>query len=1103
MLLVEFKGNEMINIKPKLFTGIKLLIICALIVPAVFTSGSNSALAAPGILRWDRIDTPGSVANKNDVTTPSEVNRIAMGFDGKTFYSVDIANPNNATGADALYKSTDSGISWNDSIGQNLYQTMTPAEQANFRIWNVAIAPDNTGIIAAVINTNASTLPGSVWISIDGGDNWQNTNCPAVSNISAIDIAASSSGYDIAIGTRNGAGGGTIFNFNTSNNGNWAAQGLNGDIMALKCSPDYNNDATISAVYSNLNGTFINAGIHDFEANTTNWNSIYGSAPPEITTAGAGTSATINQIITADLELPSDFSGQAPSFRRYYICIDALNINAGIYRLDDTFCYWLMPATDTKRISSIAYYGSYTAGKLLAGEVLGSPCSAEVMTWFTDAPTTCPGTCWYQSVKPPTGAAGTDNCTGSGYGNAQVAWAPDGLTCYTATSSSGVLIPGVNWPNPYVTGNDLDESAFSLTLNNGETWNQLSLIDTRINLFTDIAPAPDCSNLYLASTNNGTNCSGFDSLWRSNISPIGFTWERILCKANTGQPCAAGQSDDAIIRLAGDRIDGQYVFWAARGTRAIWWSPDYGDYWEEISPRFNVQDMAAEDSTTLYILNAAGQIQKFTRPGNAWTSSATISTGLDTGYSIATAYTGVTPDNYKGDIIVGGTGAGNFDVAYSMDGGDTFNIITKLLPTRGNTLVVATSGYRSDGGIMAINFGGMYNWSIYEGEEAAWEAWWGGPPWPSPVTGLAISRNYYFYYSTPASLWAPATPYVRWAAANAGLDPAVSLGAAATPNTRLRICGGMEYGQPISIWVIDQRPYNPPAGGVWCYLDCLAWEGPAPTSPITLEPVSFDPVSGRAGQIHLTWDPECLSRGYRVQMAKDIDFNLLIVDIGSTWGGPFYTPHDLDTPVMIIPPGGGAIADSNNNIWNVPALEAGHTYYWRVRVQDVTTGDNIDSPWSWRESFMVRQGLRVTTPYYGPQLLAPDSGCGCRCDAPVCFSWSPFKETTAYQFELSEYADISSPLISTAISNGATAFQYNGTLNCNTNYFWRVRAIEPWPSDWSAVFSFMIQAEELPPPPVQPAPEPATPLWVWMVISVITLLAITVLGFLIRDRYYS
>ncbi len=196
-------------------------------------------------------------------------------------------------------------------------------------------------------------------------------------------------------------------------------------------------------------------------------------------------------------------------------------------------------------------------------------------------------------------------------------------------------------------------------------------------------------------------------------------------------------------------------------------------------------------------------MQKFTYNSSGWSSLKTISTGLDSGYSITTAYNGTTPDNDKGNIIVGGSGTGNFDVAYSTDDGATFTVIPKLLPTRDNTMVVASSGYRSDGYILAINSGGMYAWGIYTGVTADWETWWGGASYPSSVTGLSISRKYGFYFPTPASPWSPATPYIRWSSALANLDPTISLGT--QPTTRFRICGGLESGDLINVYAIDQR----------------------------------------------------------------------------------------------------------------------------------------------------------------------------------------------------------------------------------------------------------------------------------------------------------
>jgi hypothetical protein len=1084
------------NTKTKYVAAFRTLLIAIVIASIWPATCPKPSLAESDILKWGRIDTPGSVIEKSDIASPSEVNRIAIGSDGKTFYAVNTPSPDSTTGGRALYKSNDRGISWSDRFGQELYQAMTPAERVNFHVWNMAIAPDDVNLVAVVTNDSISNLPRNVWLSNDGGSNWQNTNCPTFDNISTIDVSMNYANHDIAIGTRTGGGGGNVWILkSTDPSHSWIPQGFAGDVMALKFSPNYSNDATIAIVYSDASGSYLNYGTHDLANNNTDWITAYGGSPPEVTTGGAGTSPRANQIITADLELTSDFSGQAPVLRRCYISIDAPTVNSGIYRFDNTTGYWLMPTTGTKRISSIAYYGNYASGKLLAGEALGNPCSATVMTWFTDSPTTCPIPCWYPAMKPPTGAAGTDNCTGSGYGNAQVAWSPDGSTAYVGTASSVILVAGINWPAPYLTGEDLDESAFSLSCNNGETWNQLALIDTRINQFVDITPAPDCTTIYLASVNDNIRCSGFDSVWRSQSSSNYSNWERVLCQTTTDQDCATGQSDIAILRLAGDKADGQVVFWSAVGTRKVMWSPDFGDYWIEINSRLISQDMSAEDSETLHILSSDGYVQKLTSSGADWICRTTTPTGLVSGYSIATAYTGLTPDNDKGNIIVGGTGTGLYDVAYSTDGGDTFKPITTQLPTRGNTMVVAHSGYKSNGEVFAINSGGMYEWSIYYGggtwswplpEINKWSTQWGGPSWPTPVTGLTIARNGSFYFS---DAW---SAYVRWAWAGAGLDPTVSFGI--NPTTRLRICGGLMTGDPITAWLIDQRTYNPPQGCVWRYVDTLAWNGPVPTSPISNDTVPYDPVSGRASEINLRWQPASLSRGYRIQIAKDEDFALQVADIGADWGGPFYTPPDLDAPALFIPPGGGTIRDDNGNTWTVPALEAGHPYYWRVMVQDVATGDAIQSSWSWREIFTVESGLPVTTPYYGPQLLSPDNGClDCPIDSTT-FSWSPFKGTTKCKFVLAKDAAMNNIVVEEDILSNN--YKYEGTLEYNTNYFWRVSAIEPMPSDCSAIFCF--RTENAPTSQSSSSPTSSVPGWIWVIIVCGVILDISLLALILR-----
>jgi hypothetical protein len=92
---------------------------------------------------------------------------------------------------------------------------------------------------------------------------------------------------------------------------------------------------------------------------------------------------------------------------------------------------------------------------------------------------------------------------------------------------------------------------------------------------------------------------------------------------------------------------------------------------------------------------------------------------------------------------------------------------------------------------------------------------------------------------------------------------------------------------------------------------------------------------------------------------------------------------------------------------------------------------------------------------------------------------------------------MSSPLVNEVVRE-STAYQYTGDPKCNTNYFWRVMATDPAPSEWSATFSFMTQPE--PPAPEPPAgPEP-TPIWVWVVIAIGAILVIVTLVLIFKTR---
>lgn len=266
-------------------------------------------------------------------------------------------------------------------------------------------------------------------------------------------------------------------------------------------------------------------------------------------------------------------------------------------------------------------------------------------------------------------------------------------------------------------------------------------------------------------------------------------------------------------------------------------------------------------------------------------------------------------------------------------------------------------------------------------------------------------------------------------------------------------------------------------------------------SPLAQYRTGADPVTGRNGQIDLAWEQLCLATGYELQIAKDKDFTLKINpavnNAGTVKAVTGSIIIDMDSTNM-----------TNPAAWLAPGTlpEAGASYWWRIRVYKSATGQLAWSPWSDARSFIVKPGFIINTPYYGVMLLSPNNGCvGCKVK-PASFSWSPYQDATKYQIDVSKDPEFKQMLVTATTST--TAYEYNGTLDYSTNYFWRVKALEingqNIPSDWSATFSF--QTEPAPAPPAAAPAEPATPLWVWVIIAIGAVLVIVTLILILRTR---
>jgi hypothetical protein len=1165
-------------------------VLAALLLVVSFIIPTNLATPSPveaGVCKWTPIDMPGSSLARGDVANDTEVNRMAVGSDGATILAA-VNVQMGPLNAPMLFNSSLMGLMWSTVPYGNLgaqwardggTNAVSIALGAPFPyVFDVAISPDDPAFWAVVVDFTTG-VPEEVYITENAGGKWTRTrltNATAAPytgpvTVGAIDISVDYGGQrDVAVGMKEGAGAFvfSIFVLQTGGIGGWDLQlvdppgVITGDIFAMKFSPSYVADGALAVVFTDslpaVNGTFYNIALRDLDANTIlTWTfpvneevSVTPTLSPFAWVGGFGAGA----LIAADIELPSDFNGQAASLRRAYISTDdaftagAGTQETGIFRFDNTTVYYLFTTTGVdNRVSSISYFGTYASGKLLAGSVLGWTCEASVPTWFTDSPTTCPIPCWYDCIKCPTGAAGIACVLNTqNDGNAQVAWFQGGNLALAATGTY-TLVSGnaAAWWAPFLAAPTADdETAISLSRNNGETWNQIALIDTTIDYFNDFAMTADCNTLYLTSANLDTGiCDGFDSVWRSSLNPevvsplppippIGVWYERVLTHV-TNLNCTLAQSDLPLLRIVPgcDEPAGQIVGWAAQLTQAQLWSPDYGDYWAVITARDAIQDFAFESSTVIYNLSPGGLVQKLPYTGTSWgTSLPSVNTGIAPSHMITAMP--------EGQVLVGYTGAANFQVAISKDGGANFLPLLRPLVGAGFVHVAFDPAFNDNSIIYAadtatnsvyrMNVAGaplIESWTEYDMLNAINGAiWCPAAQVPAGMWGLALAytgaygMTAIYAADSPGTggtsgVWRSLTPLsglpkpgIAWDYLNVNLNAGVLF--EGEPYS-LKLCGCCTMDTDTTAFALDIDQALIGAGWyiptvqnmLWAFTDCTAKKGPALITEDKIL-IGCDPVSGRAQEVNLCWEQLCVAAAYDIEISKLADFTILVIDqvgepvcCGAPAVGfaPCFVPASLTTPCAYIPAGGAPVGGSELAV--AGNLECGHTYYWRVKVRDCVTGQPARSPWSEVRSFTVKAGLPVTTPYYGPQLLAPNNGClGCPV-SPASFSWSPFKETSKYKFVLATDAAMTQVVTESEVTT--TAFEYDGTLNYSTNYFWRVMALEPAPSDWSATFSFMTETAPAPVTPEAPSP---TPVWVWVVIAIGAILVIVTLVLIFKTR---
>jgi hypothetical protein len=361
-----------------------------------------------------------------------------------------------------------------------------------------------------------------------------------------------------------------------------------------------------------------------------------------------------------------------------------------------------------------------------------------------------------ERYKAPTGGAN------SGFANAQVKFGVNGDIAYCGTSSADFKFGGTDitdaqkWPAALLKKVPLDESAFSVSPYSrpyelqrkntkrpldqlvGNVWNQISLIDTEITQFSDVAvlqpsgdPAlvtTDYNILYLASLN--TNANGFDSVWRSCGSSLGNTWERVLC-IDTGR-------DNSILRVnrndntGSNRVRSNAIAFADRFTSTVQFSDDEGQIWKPVNSGANVTDLTLSSDTSMFILDDVVVHRGQVIDGNwTWPSDMVKITHLSDGHTISTPrrnrlseYEGKV---YEDWVVVGDASLGEVAYAdYSLPKIE-FEVIPSnkyKIPLYGNTHVIFDEAFYQNNIIYAAlcspsgTSGKIYRWTI--GESAEW-----------------------------------------------------------------------------------------------------------------------------------------------------------------------------------------------------------------------------------------------------------------------------------------------------------------------------------------------------------------------------------------------
>jgi photosystem II stability/assembly factor-like uncharacterized protein len=928
---------------------------------------AQRASASPEAVKWSKVNIPTvGEAGSWVLAHGSDIQHLTLAGDG-SLYAYGKGLPY------TLYKSTDGGLSW-AYIGK-----------VQDAITGIAVSPHDAGTIYYATSSSIyrSTNGGKTFVKIPESPGEAGTGHREITSIAAAWLDHNI----IAVGIKDADSSefGGVYTLNEADIiSEWVDTHVGSyDVYAVAFSPNYPLDRQLVAVMTDETDTFIASKISDGD-----WGASIGSA-------------RLNAVVVADsaaIAFPDDFDADVSSGKSvFFTGIDTGTGEGDVYKISCAEAPATSISTDLNvgsiygqsntDITGLTAYSNNSSVILLAGA------ADSARTYIS----TDGGINWTKSRKEPTGDS--DTC---------VLIPPDFAATgrmYAATS-----------------GND---NALSISRDIGESWNQLSLIDTSIDTIVDLEPSPGYSQddtLFMITF------GGSHNLWRSIDD--GSTWERIL---SDNLASVDSLKFVALPPQYGDDCHTVFVAGESNGSPVIWESKDNGQTYRRRFIRdpttgtaFPVDAWAIADENTLLIGSYDGSHGIVYRStDDVFSYSEGVLVGSQPLHSLA-----LSPD-YEND---GNTLIGNTDgwVLWSSDNGTSFQALPKDAaspPLSGFITVAFDPEFKTNHTVYAASDtvdSGLHR--FVTGRSTDWESIDDTLPAGATINRLAAAGN--------------GTVYAANSDADGGMERCLNPTFASGP-TFETVTRGLSDGATLSgLWQCDNRLWSIDTTSckLMTFLDTL-------TSPAT----QVSPDNGASGigslidhtirDIRLNWETMDGATSYKWQCDYDTDFSSV--------------------------PSGFEDSTSSSSA-RLPTLEPATTYYWHVRASAPVLG-----PWSPKRSFTT--SLDTEAVALKPEI--PAAGATGVSIRPV-FQWTAVFGASAYELLVSADDNFENPSI-VRINDYAlptNAWQCDVRLDYDTTYYWKVRATTASThSGWSSAGVFTTE----PPPAADnetstapPAPTP-------------------------------